>query len=109
MEKGIATWGYISGVDQLDVHGTNVHYAKPRDVQKDEASLEPNHTEFIFIDDGTPSKYGSEIEFRSRFERAIAGESFSLENTTINRRHSSKDWSANDFVPDVLLVIEGGL
>ncbi|CAF2799267.1 unnamed protein product [Rotaria sp. Silwood2] len=109
MEKGIATWGYISGVDQLDVHGTNVHYAKPRDVQKDEATLEPNHTEFIFIDDGTPSKYGSELEFRSRFERAIAGESFSLENTTINRRHSSKDWSANDFVPVVLLVIEGGL
>ncbi|CAF1268684.1 unnamed protein product [Rotaria sp. Silwood1] len=106
---GIATWGYISGVDQLDVHGTNVHYAKPRNVQKDEASLEPNHTEFIFIDDGTRSKYGGEIEFRTRFEKAIAGESFSSENTTIHRRHSSQDWSANDSVPAVLLVIEGYL
>ncbi|CAF4619850.1 unnamed protein product [Rotaria sp. Silwood1] len=106
---GIATWGYISGVDQLDVHGTNVHYAKPRNVQKDEASLEPNHTEFIFIDDGTRSKYGGEIEFRTRFEKAIAGESFSSENTTIHRRHSSQDWSANDSVPAVLLVIEGCL
>ncbi|CAF0852590.1 unnamed protein product [Rotaria sordida] len=106
---GIATWGYISGVDQLDIHGTNVNYTKPRNIQKDEASLESNHTKFIFIDDETRNKFGSEIEFRTRFEKAIAGESFSLENTTIRRQHSSQDWNVNDSIPVVLLVIEGGL
>ncbi|CAF4220173.1 unnamed protein product, partial [Rotaria sordida] len=69
----------------------------------------PVHTEFIFIDDGTRSECGSEIEFRTRFERAIAGESFSLQNTTINCRHSSQAYSTNDSVLVVILVIEGGL
>jgi hypothetical protein len=79
-EKGIAPWGCISGVEQLDVHGTNVIYAKPKTGENDETSLEPNHSQFIFIDDGTMHKYGGEIEFRARFEKAISGESFTLQN-----------------------------
>ncbi len=93
--KGIAPWGCISGVEQLDVHGTNVIYANSK---TDETPLEPNHTQFIFIDDGTKHQYGGETEFRSRFEKAISGESFTLSG------HCN-----SDSVPVVLLVIDGTL
>jgi hypothetical protein len=63
----------VSGFQQLDVNGTTVHYAKPRSNQKGEAPLEPNHTEFIFVDDGNVRKYGGEITFRARLEQAISG------------------------------------
>ena len=57
----------------MDVHGANVHYSKSRGEQKGEAPLEPNHTEFIFVDDGSERKYGREITFRARLEQAISG------------------------------------
>ena len=64
------------------MHGSNVHYAKLRSEQKGEAPLEPNHTEFIFIDDGSERKYGREIAFRARLEQAISGGFFSSRNST---------------------------
>jgi hypothetical protein len=70
----------VSGFQQLDVHGTNVNYAKPRTEQKGEAPLEPNHTEFIFIDDGSERKYGREIAFRARLEQTISGGFFGSKN-----------------------------
>ncbi|CAF0789998.1 unnamed protein product [Adineta ricciae] len=112
---GIATWGCVSGFQQLDVHGANVHYSKSRGEQKGEAPLEPNHTEFIFVDDGSERKYGREITFRARLEQAISGGFFatrpasspsnpyaSLTKTTSLRPEHS------DPVPVVLLVVEGG-
>ena len=63
----------MSDFQQLDVHGSNVRYVKPRSEQKGQAPLEPNHTEFIFINDGTQREYGGEIKFRANLERAIAG------------------------------------
>ncbi len=89
--KGIAQWGCVSGVEQLDVHGTNVIYTKSKNDEKDETPLEPNHTDFIFIDDGTKHQYGAEIQFRNQFERTISDESISLN------------------IPVVLVVIEGGI
>ena len=71
----------MSDVHQLDVHGSNVNYAKPRTEQKGEAPLEPNHTEFIFVDDGSERKYGREIAFRARLEQAISGDFFASKNT----------------------------
>ncbi|CAF4356437.1 unnamed protein product, partial [Adineta steineri] len=79
---GIAPWGCVSGVEQLDVHGTNVIYNKPKTDDKDETPLEPNHAHFIFIDNDTKHEFGSELEFRSLFEKSISGNSFSLQNTT---------------------------
>ncbi|CAF0843287.1 unnamed protein product [Adineta steineri] len=57
---GIAPWGCVSSVEQLDVHGTNVIYNKPK---TDETLLESNHAHFIFIDNDTKHEYGSELEF----------------------------------------------
>ena len=75
----MAPWGCISGAEQLDVRGTNVIYAKTKSGQNNENPLEPNHTQFIFIDDGTTHEYGAERQFRRRFEKSIAGESVSLQ------------------------------
>lgn len=74
----MAPWGCISGVEQLNVLGTNVVYTRTKSGQNNENPLEPNHTQFIFIDDGSTHEYGAERQFRRRFEKAISGESVSL-------------------------------
>lgn len=93
----MAPWGCISGVEQLDVHGTNVIYTKGKSDQNHQTSLEPNHTDFIFIDDGSVNEYGTERQYRRQFERAICGEFASF--------HSNRQL---DSTPIVLLVIDGG-
>ncbi|CAM4760304.1 unnamed protein product [Rotaria magnacalcarata] len=112
---GIATWGCVSNCDQLLVHGGNARYLKTPNEEKGQASLEPNHTEFIFINDGTQRKYGGEIVFRANLERAIAEGFFtpqSSSNVTDSHRRLSRGISispeSSDPVPVVLLVVEGG-
>lgn len=48
--------------------------------------INPNHTHFIFADDGSVAKFGGEITFRTRLE------------THINKQE----------VPIVVIVMEGG-
>lgn len=36
------------------------------------APLDPNHTHFILVDDGTTAKFGREIKFRAALERFIS-------------------------------------
>jgi hypothetical protein len=57
-------------------------YSKLKSDAKGEAPLEPNHTHFIFTDDGTKHKHGSAIKFRTLFERTITGERNSSEAKT---------------------------
>ncbi|CAF4435607.1 unnamed protein product [Rotaria sp. Silwood2] len=98
----ISTWGCVAGVQQLDGHGENVSYHKPASEGKGVAPLEPNHTEFIFIDDGSDRKYGREIPFRSRLEKAISGEFFA------SRSKVAPNATRPNPIPVVLLVVEGG-
>jgi len=46
-----------------------VHYK----VEKDETKtyLDPNHTHFILVDDGSKGEYGKEIELRASLERRV--------------------------------------
>ncbi|CAF5160675.1 unnamed protein product, partial [Rotaria magnacalcarata] len=112
---GIATWGCVSNCDQLLVHGGNARYLKTDSVERGQAPLEPNHTEFIFINDGTRREYGGEIKFRANLERAIA-EGFSTPQSSSNVTDSLRRPSrgipmrpeSSDLVPVVLLVVEGG-
>ncbi|CAF1648386.1 unnamed protein product [Rotaria sp. Silwood1] len=110
---GIASWGCISNVSQLDVHGSNVIYSKLKSDEKDETPLEPNHTHFIFIDDETKHKHGSAIKFRAQFERAILGEHFSLQTLTNNNQKKYKSIKSytqskqSDSMPVIVVVIEG--
>lgn len=62
----------MAGKEQLDVHGATVQYARPQE-RKGEAAIEPNHTNFIFVDDGSVRAYGVEIQFRAELEQAISG------------------------------------
>ena len=36
------------------------------------ASLDPNHTHFILVDNGTVGQYGEEIKLRSRLEKLVS-------------------------------------
>ncbi|CAF3772040.1 unnamed protein product [Rotaria sordida] len=112
---GIATWGCVAGSDQLDVHGTNVHYAKPHVEELNEAALEPNHTEFIFVDDGSVRKFGGEITFRASLEQAISGDFFAIRSNSDSSPTLPKLTPTTSFrseqsdpIPVVLLVVEGG-
>ena len=53
-----------------------MHYTKPGGEVKGEAPIEPNHTHFIFVDDGSVRKYGAEIAFRAHLEHVISGDFF---------------------------------
>ena len=41
------------------------------DTTTDEVYLEPHHTHFIFVDNGTVNKNDTAIEFRARFEARL--------------------------------------
>ena len=66
----------MSGYEQLLTSELTAQYFEPDEDSKGQAPLEPNHSEFIFVDDGTKGKYGGEIEFRARLEEVISGGSF---------------------------------
>lgn len=61
------------------------------ELQERRAHLDPNHTHFLLVDDGTEGKFGIEIEFRSALERFISD----IESDGIK-------------IPVVLVVVEGG-
>ena len=39
---------------------------------KKEAYLDPNHTHFILVDNGTEHKFATEIPFRAKLENAVS-------------------------------------
>jgi hypothetical protein len=82
------------------VHGSNVHYVKSRNDQKGEAPLEPNHTKFIFVDDGSERKYGREISFRAKLEQAISGGFFASKTTATHTNQFSSLTSTNSLRPE---------
>lgn len=83
--------------------------------------LDPNHTHFILVDDGSENQFGKEIEFRASLEnelrkgkslsyyknkrsrRSFNGERMLAENTS-----QSEDDHEGDGVPMVLIVVQGG-
>ncbi|CAF1157757.1 unnamed protein product [Rotaria sp. Silwood1] len=114
---GIATWGYVSGHEQLDAPGIHAYYSKFLSNKKGEAPLESNHTNFIFVDDGSERRHGGEIVFRSKLEEAISDGFFSSKTQTnaltLYRSFSvtqSLPTDSSDIVPVpvVLIVVEGG-
>ena len=83
--QGFTSWGCISGHDILDVQGTDVVYTKLTSDAKGEAPLEPNHTHFVFPDDGAKHKHTCAIQYRAQFERNLV----------------------DDGIPVLVVVIEG--
>lgn len=92
---GIATWGVVAFRDKLirkvADHDLNVVDYFPEDdcVNEDSkaVSLNPNHTHFLLVDDGSTNEFGKEINFRAELEKVIQD---------IYK------------IPMILLVVEGG-
>lgn len=89
--------------------------------------LDPNHTHFILVDDGSNGRFGVEIEFRAHLEAELRkGRSLkyyeSKRNTTKRLQRSSNVISQyseeeedsdeedcrNESVPMILIVVQGG-
>ena len=54
--------------------GDIFEYRRPLKDKAPEAVLDPNHTAFICCDDGTVNKYGTELDFRTKFEQFVKEE-----------------------------------
>ncbi len=48
------------------------HYRMTSSMESSGASLDPNHTHFVLVDDGSVGKYGVEIQLRSKLEKLIS-------------------------------------
>jgi len=48
------------------------HYKPQENLEKKATALDPNHTHFILVDDGTENMLGVEIELRSKFEAHVS-------------------------------------
>lgn len=88
--QGIADWRSVSSVHEFDIDDEGTSCELSANNQKDEI-LEPNHTDFIFIDDENQQTNDSILEFRAHFEKVLS--------TNVS--------SSFSFIPVVLLVIEG--
>ena len=90
--------------------------------------LDPNHTHFILVDDGTEGQFGKEIEFRALLESELRkGKSlkFYEDNRNLKKKLSSRasiieleksndynvpeeDLDKTETVPMILIVVQGG-
>ena len=57
-----------------------------QDRTKMSAPLDPNHTHFILVDDGSRKEFGHEIGFRTAFERHI--KSLQIKEGRIKNKHT---------------------
>ncbi|XP_033724836.1 transient receptor potential cation channel subfamily M member-like 2 isoform X2 [Pecten maximus] len=96
---GIATWGVIQNKQELISKDGNGKWPARYRIEKEskvrESSLDPNHTHFILVDNGTQHDFGVEIPFRAQLEQTVAN----------MKTDTSKDAVS---VPIVLLVLQGG-
>ena len=105
---GIAPWGVVAKKETLDPQNTMLDRQFSSASQQQEAKqqklagvfpyhlgsylfekgvfLDANHTHFLLVDNGSENVYGTEIEFRGKFEEHIM----------------------RSMVPTVLIVLEGG-
>ncbi len=83
--------------------------------------LDPNHNNFILVDDGSEGSFGKEIEFRASFESELRkGKSLTYYRKKFIKRNGKQsltvksNWTtANDDteqenIPMVLIVVQGG-
>ncbi|CAG5118818.1 unnamed protein product, partial [Candidula unifasciata] len=96
---GIASWGCVQSKEQLisaDCQGKwPASYRIDSKEKAKESFLDPNHTHFILVDNGTQHKFTVEIPFRAKLEEAIAAQKTDTGADAVS-------------VPICLLVLEGG-
>nr|KAI8744050.1 transient receptor potential cation channel subfamily M member 2-like [Biomphalaria glabrata] len=94
---GIATWGCVQNKELLirkdEDSNHPVEYSIHGEVKPKQSFLDPNHSHFILVDNGTQHQFTVEIPFRAKLEEAIS------------KRKTGTDAIT---VPVCLLVLEGG-
>jgi hypothetical protein len=85
--------------------------------------LDPNHSHFILVDDGSDGQFGKEIKFRAKFENELRkGRSLKYYETrrqfmqrkqTYNKTENIEDSNEQDhdsgeLIPMILIVVNGG-
>eukprot|EP00105_Crassostrea_gigas_P046633 XP_019930781.1 PREDICTED: transient receptor potential cation channel subfamily M member 3-like isoform X1 [Crassostrea gigas] len=93
---GIGPWGYVKDRKYLESDGDGcfpVHFKTSNIIQHGKpVPLNPNHTHFVFVDDGYRNNYKGASEFRASFEQKV-----------------SKPTEAGGLgIPVVLVILEGG-
>uniref|UniRef100_K1PWA2 Transient receptor potential cation channel subfamily M member 6 n=1 Tax=Magallana gigas TaxID=29159 RepID=K1PWA2_MAGGI len=93
---GIGPWGYVKNRKKLISRGDGcfpVHFQTSKVIQHGKpVPLNPNHTHFVFVDDGFRNNYKGASEFRALFEQKV-----------------SKPTQAGGLgIPVVLVIVEGG-
>ncbi|XP_041372305.1 transient receptor potential cation channel subfamily M member-like 2 [Gigantopelta aegis] len=94
---GIATWGIIQNRQELvDEKGKwPASYKITKEQNKKESFLDPNHSHFILVDNGTQHQYAVEIPLRAKLESKIANMKTDTGQDAVT-------------VPVCMLVLEGG-
>ena len=72
-----------------------------------EVFLDPNHTHFILVDDGSVGAFGKEIEFRSRLEAELR-KGKSLKDYENKNKFNDLMREHNSYIPMILIVVQGG-
>jgi hypothetical protein len=78
-----------------------------------DALLDPNHTHFILVDDGTEGAFGGEIEFRAQLEAELRkGKPLKYYDEIFKKKlcglEEPKDKDSKEIIPMVLIVVQGG-
>lgn len=93
---GIAPWGCVSQKNLLINDGNyTVDYQEPKRIKANETTLDPNHSHFLLVDNGTQHKFATEIPFRAKIEKAISEMKTDTGQDAVT-------------VPVVCVVLEGG-
>ncbi len=74
--------------------------------------LDPNHTHFILVDDGSEGLFGKEIKFRAKFENELRkGKSLKYYENKRTQRFPTSNLEfqeKKEIVPMILIVVNGG-
>eukprot|EP00058_Branchiostoma_floridae_P006677 XP_002592165.1 hypothetical protein BRAFLDRAFT_88112 [Branchiostoma floridae] len=98
---GVATWGIVHHKDELiNPQGSFPARYHLEDPPPGRAALDPNHSHFILVDDGTNEQFGKEIKLRAELEKRIS------EHKTRASTHAPGSSSVS--IPVVLLALQGG-
>eukprot|EP00736_Rhodelphis_marinus_P014547 Rmarinus@m.21391 len=73
---GVSSWGIVASRDHLvskeRLYGTRLYHAGSGDTRATSINLDPFHSHFVLVDDGSLGVLGKELVLRSRFEAAIS-------------------------------------
>jgi transient receptor potential cation channel subfamily M protein 2 len=88
--------------------------------------LDPNHTHFILVDDGSDSKYGTEIKLRTKLVSELKrgkslryyeqkrerlnklSQSMNASNAFSEKSEDCSEEEVDDSIPMILIVVQGG-